>query len=684
MKPFAGLVALVVLGGAGAAQDHDPPEPGRVVLDNGLTVLLLPDRELPMVHGYVRIRGGTRHEPWSRRGVAWLAARLIRSGGTRACPADRLEGELDLLGAEVSTRVDVAFIDLLFYSLSRDFPAVFARVAEMLREPALATEKLELAKNDLRAELGRHRSDPHDLAEHAFFQIVHGPAYAHGRAPAWRTVEAVTRADVAAWHARHFHPDRVVLGLVGDFDPEGALALVRERLGDWKRGPAVEEPDDGPPLPLPPGVYTVEKRDVTQSTIMMGGLGMVRDEPDAAAVEVLNEVLGAQGARLFTSARSGTGLAYATQGGVYSCLDHRHFAFLLMITKVATTGAGIETLLREARDLAARPPGEDEVALAKAALLRSFAFRNDSKRELLAQRVDLELHGYPPDWFRRLREAIAGVSVEDVRAAARRWLRPEEFRILVVGPSEGRDRALEEFGPVTPLDRELGFPADPPRYTHDQLEAGFRLIHAAVAAMGGPEKIDAVRGLELVGSGVRRTSVGDVGFAGREILRFPALFLREETIGALTRRRLVLRDDAFEDCGRGYEPLPPARRVEAMLESRADPVLLLQTRLEDRFLAAALGPGDLAGSPLLLVAVERGDDRLLLGIDPRTGLVGGLSYAVPAGGLARTFSDWRSVEGLAYPFESTTTVGGRLVLRERLRQVSVDREPALDSATRPR
>ena len=125
---------------------------------------------------------------------------------------------------------------------------------------------------------------------------------------------------------------------------------------------------------------------------------------------------------------------------------------LAMTTKTATTGAGIDAMLEEARGMTASPPTEEEVAKAKAAILNSHVFSSDSKRKVLNHRMRAEYYGYPLDWLERYRKGIEGVTVEEVRAAAVKHLVPERFAIVVVGPSEGTDRPLSAFGPVTPLD----------------------------------------------------------------------------------------------------------------------------------------------------------------------------------------------------------------------------------------
>jgi zinc protease len=114
--------------------------------------------------------------------------------------------------------------------------------------------------------------------------------------------------------------------------------------------------------------------------------------------------------------------------------------------------------------MTASPPTEEEVSRAKQAILNSFVFNVDTKRKVLNQQLQLELYGYPLDWLSRYRQGIEAVTTAEVRAAAARHLTPERLAIVVVGPKEGTDRPLSDFGPVTTLDLTIpGAPARPGR-----------------------------------------------------------------------------------------------------------------------------------------------------------------------------------------------------------------------------
>jgi zinc protease len=441
--------------------DFAIPQPQRTVLANGMVVMLLEDHELPLIDATALVRTGSRLDPADKVGLGGVAAEALRTGGTERMSPDQLDDYLEGKAASIETSLapDVARVTLS--SLREDFPDVLRAFADVLRRPAFAEDRLAVVKLQERAGVARQNDNPQGILMREFSKAVYGADSPYARTPTFASLDAIGRADVVAWHRAYFHPERVVLGVVGDFRPEEVLRQIEQAFGDWPRGdgaaPAEVPVGDGPK----PGVYYAEKNDINQSNIAFGDLGIRLDAPDYYAVEVMNQVFsGGFASRLNNNVRTKKGLAYAVDGRVGSDYDRRGFTYVFMTTKTATTGAGIEALLEEVRAMTASPPDAEEVDGAKRALLNSFVFRADTRREVLDQQLRLEYFGYPLDWLSRYRRGIEAVTAGEVRQAAADHLKPERFAIVVVGPKEGTDRPLSAFGPVTTLDITIpGAPA---------------------------------------------------------------------------------------------------------------------------------------------------------------------------------------------------------------------------------
>lgn len=447
----------------------DIPRPQRIELENGIVVLLLEDHELPLVEVTALVRAGSALDPADKVGLADLAGEVLRTGGTETMPGDQLDDWLESRAAEVEVGVMPEAARVTLSSLKQDFPEALRVFSDILRRPAFDAKKLEVERNKAIANIARQNDEMFDILFREFNEIVYGADSPYGRTPTYASLGAIRRDDLVAWHRQGFHPERTVIGVVGDISADEALRGLRQALGDWPRSTAGIAGTTGAGAKpaaaawrdrVEPGVYYAEKNEFKQSGVVMGHLGVRRDDPDYYALELMNHILGTSYAsRLFVNVRGKKGLAYAVSGQVSSQWDHPGLALLFMSTKVGTTAAGIDALLEEARNIAANPPSQEELERSRRSLLDSFVFKVDSKRKVMNQALTLELFGYPADWLSRYRAGIEAVTPAQVRDAAARHLRPQDFAIFVVGPSEGRDRPLTDFGKVTAVDITL---PDPP------------------------------------------------------------------------------------------------------------------------------------------------------------------------------------------------------------------------------
>lgn len=680
--PIAPLLALVA-SVATSAQVERPseltypplpelevPQPTRVELDNGMIVLLLEDHELPLVDAVARIRTGSRLEPPAKVGLASLTGTVMRTGGTATMSADELDDFLENRAASVETGIGVDAGHASMSSLVEDLPEVLAVFADVLRRPAFSEDRLEVALAQARTAVARQNDNPQGILFRELGEVVYGAESPYARSPTYATLAAIERADLLDWHARFYHPNNVVLGLVGAFETDEMLALVRRVFGDWERGPEAPEPAGGWEEQSAPGVHFVAKSDVTQSNIAMGHLGIRRDAEDYYAVQVLNELFsGGFASRLITVIRSQKGLAYAVSGSVGSDWDHPGITRLWMSTKVGTTGAGIEALLEEARRLTAEPPTAEEVAKAKQRILASFVFNSDSTRDILGQQLTYEYYGYPLDWLDRYAEGIRAATVEEVRRAAIERLHPEELAIVVVGPGEGMDRPLEDFGPVTTVDITIPPPPAPPvEATPETLAAGAERMAALLAAMGGAEAVAAVDSLVQRGTMTASTPDGEMQAGLASVMLYPDRFRQEMTLPFGTLVTVVDGESGFRTTPAGTEPLTGQLLADSRRARGRNPLVLLRRYLDGEVRAIAIGEA--------AVALEAEDDTIAIALDPETGRPASMTYrgndfAGTPGEVSIVYADWREVSGLQVPFAATATFEGEPLWTLALEEVAV-------------
>jgi len=122
------------------------PDIARVTLGNGLQLLMLEDKELPVVRGYLYLRTGGIYDPADKLGLATMTGELLREGGTEKHPSEKFEAELAAIGADIESDFSREYGLVAFKCLKEDLSTVLGLVFEMLREPAFDAKKLELVR----------------------------------------------------------------------------------------------------------------------------------------------------------------------------------------------------------------------------------------------------------------------------------------------------------------------------------------------------------------------------------------------------------------------------------------------------------------------------------------------------------------------------------------------------------
>ena len=655
------------------------PQPERVDLDNGMVVMLLEDHELPLIDARMLVRTGSRREPADKIGLADLVGQVLRSGGTRSMPSEELDDLLEDRAATIESFVGVTNGGANMSTLADDFPEMLRIFADVLRHPAFEQDQIDVAKTQITAGIARQNDDANQILNREFGELIYGSDSPYARSPTYATIDSISRDDLVAFHGKYFHPNRMILGLVGDFDSREAIRLVEDVFGDWPEGPDFAAPEAEYRSQPNPGIFFVEKNDVTQSNIRMGHLGITRDNPDFYAVEMMNQVLGGSfAARLFTRVRSQKGLAYRVRGSVDSHWDYPGIAQLLISTKTETTAAGIDALLEEVDNLTSEPPTDEEVEKGRSGILNSFVFRADSARRILSQQLTYEYFGYPLDWQERYRKGIESVTTAEVREAARKYFHPDRFAILVVGKAEGMDRPLSDFGKVQEIDITIPEPAaEAVEVTEDGERKGRELIAKAVEGIGGAQRLDALSTYRSEMAMEATMPQGSMALKAKAAIALPDRLRWELTLPFGTMVQVLNGDASFAQSPQGTTSMPEAQRIQLRRALRRLAPVLLQHRDAAGFTAVATGAAEVDGTLVERVHVEIDGDANTLGIDPETGRILSITYRGSSmmgapGELEERYSDFREVDGLTLPFASVTTFNGEPMMSGTVQSTELD------------
>lgn len=458
------LTGCVAVSGAGAfsqEQTHDlrrmafppvafsPPRADRIVLSNGMILYLLEDHELPLITVDVVVKTGSIYEPEEKIGLAGITGTVMRTGGTATLSGDQMDEELEYLAAFLETSIgeDAGFASLDV--LAKDIDRGLTLLAGVLMHPAFPEEKVDLAKKQAVEAIRRRNDSPSSLASREFRKLLYGPRHPFARESTIETVGRMTRDDLAEFHTRYYHPNNVIMGVTGDFIKGEIVDKIQKAFSGW-------EPAEATFPPVPPvkrefsGSVNYVFKDVSQTHLRLGHIGVKKDNPDYFALSVMNDMLGAGSFtnRLFREVRSRRGLAYAV-GSVLSPgnLDLGIF-YAYSQTRSESTSKTILAIMAQLRRIREEKVSDEELQLAKDSFLNSFIFSFSNPSQIVSHRMTLEYYGLPEDFLERFRDSVAKVTKEDIRRVAEKYIRPGSLTILAVGREKDFDKPLSAFGKV--------------------------------------------------------------------------------------------------------------------------------------------------------------------------------------------------------------------------------------------
>jgi predicted Zn-dependent peptidase len=618
-------------------------------------------------------------------GLGNIAGQVMRTGGTKKMTGDQIDDFLESRAAEVETGVAT---DSGFASVSclvQDFPEVVKVFSDILREPVFAEEKIKIAKTGLRGAIARRNDNPQGIVFREGARLIYGADSPYAAQTEYATVDAITRDDLLAWHRAYVHPNRIILGVSGDFQTKEMIATLRNLFKDWPKGPETKDPQAAFQTSTKPGISWVQKEDMTQSNILLGHIGIRKDNPDFYAVEVLNEAFGGSfAARLFSNVRSQKGLAYTVQGGVRSNYDYPGTFVTFMTTKTETTAAGIDALLEEIDGIVKNPPSETEVKRAKESILNSFVFNFASTSQILSQQLVYAYFGYPADFLARYRENIEKVTTADVARVAQKYIHKDQLAILVVGPSKGHDRPLESFGKVTKLDITIPEPkaAGAPAATAATLEKGKAAFAKVVQGLGGAAAVDTVKSLRMTANATVKTPQGELNVKIIQTTVLPDQVRQEVNTPMGTMVSVVTPAEAFASTPMGVQPLPDSRRADTMKGLHRNPVVLAQRRGDAKLQVQHLGEEAIEGAKADILLVTLEGDEVKLWVDQGSGRVVRQAYRGNAqggpGDFVTNFSDFRQAGSLTMSHKQETTLNGEPFQSLTAEQIEVN--PQVDAA----
>jgi predicted Zn-dependent peptidase len=429
------------------------PAHQRFVLPNGLTILLVPKKDVPTIAFAGFVRSGALADPAEKPGVGSLVAGLLdRGAGKRSAYefADAVEG----VGGRFDAAAGAEAINVGGQFLSRDRALMIELLADALMRPHFdAGEFASYRDREIEFIKSAKDSDPSQIIG------IYGRAALFGKHPygrpqggSERSLAAITQGDVVAYHAANFGADRTTLVFAGDLDPKWMKQALTTAFGGWAKAKST--------LPsLPPAkrvsgrhVLLVDSPGAVQTYFWLGNVGVNRRYSGRPALDLVNTLYGGRFTSLLnTELRIKSGLTYGASSRFTRATVAGEFA-IRSFTQTDTTAQALDLTLKTLDDLKHGGLEPDMLESARAYVLGQYPLQLETAAHWAVALADLEFYGLGADYIEGYGPALAQVDLAETAAVtADAFPRPADLVIVLIGDAAKIRDVAQKYGPVTEM-----------------------------------------------------------------------------------------------------------------------------------------------------------------------------------------------------------------------------------------
>lgn len=401
--------------------------------NEGLRVYFWPNDQIPLLDARLIFDAGAARDG-DLPGLASAVASLMDEGTLQRSAQAIAEG-FERVGASFSASSyrDMALLQLRTLSQPAYRDQALALMREVASQPAFSDDAWSRQQESLRIGQRQRQQSPSGRGGLEFYKALYGDhPYANPLAGYATSVQKITPRDIKAFHARYYTVENTVLVLVGDMDRAQAEQTARDMSLALLPGPAAE------PLPVPAPLKRGKRQHVEmpsqQTFVLLGELGLSRQDADYFPLIVANEILGGSGfgSVLTRELREKRGLTYSVSSQFVPMRMPGPFQ-ISFATRADQADAALNLTQQILRDFVRHGPDAAAVDNAIMELAQSFP-RSLVRSDAIASYLGLiGFYQLPTDYLTRYIEQLSAVTPGQIRETLKRRLHPDRMVVITVG-----------------------------------------------------------------------------------------------------------------------------------------------------------------------------------------------------------------------------------------------------------
>jgi len=421
----------------------------KFTLTNGLTIYLMEQHEVPVISFSAILPAGAIYDG-SQSGLASITASGLQYG-TTSYSKTKIEEELDFIGASLNTYASKESAGLSCKFASKDVDKVMPILKEVLIDPVFDKDEFEKERKRVLTNLDQAKQSPRNVIVSYWDKFIYGDhVYGNSLTGSPASVSKFSIEDLKNFYSSNYSPKGAAIAIVGDFNSKDMRTRLEALFGTWKQKGTAQSnlASQNVPAITTTRILLVNKEDARETTFLIGGLGIRRDNPDFVAIDVVNTVFGGR----FTSwlndeLRVNSGLTYGANSRFTPLKNSGTFA-ISTFTANKTTEATIDKAIQVLDSLHKKGFDDKTLASAKNYIKGQFPPRYETSGQLSGLLTQMFWYGFDESFINNFEKNVDGLTAVKSREIINKYFPKDKLQFVVIGKSEEIKKIAEKYGPI--------------------------------------------------------------------------------------------------------------------------------------------------------------------------------------------------------------------------------------------
>jgi zinc protease len=436
---------LLALCPVAPAQSLRLPTHEKIVLKNGLTVLLMEKRGVPLINVFALVKTGAAADPSGQEGLASVTAGLLRKG-TKTRTAQQFSADLDYIGGSFGADAGADFTNISAEFMTKDLAGGLELFSDAVLHPTFPqTETDKILAQSLDG-VKSAKDEPQAVLGLYFAGYLYG-SHPYGRPSDGDelSLKHIQRDAIAKFYETNYAPGNTILGVAGEFDAAEMKKKLEETLGAWPARTVASTAITAVPLAKGKKLLLIDKPDATQTYFTIGNIGTAVNDPDRVAIRVVNTIFGGRfTSELNEALRVESGYTYGARSFFDSHKAPGPFE-IASFTKNETTTPAIDLALQVLQKLHTNGVTAEQLASAKSYIKGQFPPTIETSGQLVRRIVVNEFYGLGDDEVNQLEARLDAVTPAIAKQVIEKHFPLDNLVFVLIGNASAIGPAVKKY-----------------------------------------------------------------------------------------------------------------------------------------------------------------------------------------------------------------------------------------------